>query len=164
MELPISLKVPAECSGKELDAFENLVKFCREVNPNGLRNRIEWAHFLAWASTYEGELVGVAALKRPNEGYRSSVFEKSQSKEEPGQYEAELGWICIKEEFRRKGLATKLVAKLFSGENPKSVYATAREKNDPILPILKNLGFVQSGGRYPSTEGDYGLVLYIKPV
>lgn len=164
MELPISLKVPTECSRKELDAFEDVVKICREVNPNGLRHRIERAHFLAWASSYGGELVGVAALKKPNEGYRSSVFEKSRSKEEPSQYEGELGWICVRKEFRKRGLATKLVAKLFSGGNPKSVYATAREKNDPILPILKNLGFVQSGSQYPSTEGEYSLVLYIKPV
>lgn len=164
MELPIFLRVPAECSGSELDAFERLVKLGDEVNPNGLRSRIENAYFLAWVAENGGEIVGVAALKKPNENYRASVFRKAQMKEEPSKYEAELGWIFVKNEYRRKGLATRLVEKLFSVKIPKSVYATTRKKNDPMVPILKRFGFVQSGVQYPSTEGDYDLVLYIKPV
>lgn len=164
MELPIFLRVPAECSGRELDAFESLVSLGGEVNPNGLRNRIENAYFLAWVTEDGREIVGVAALKKPNENYRASIFKKAQTKEEPSKYEAELGWIFVRKEYRRKGLATKLVEKLFSVKTPKSVYATARENNDPMLPILQNFGFVQSGVRYPSTEGDYGLVLYLKSV
>src|SRR5437899_2444885 len=100
MEPSIFLKVPAQCSGEELDAFENLIKIGDEVNPNGLRDKIESAHFLAWASTQEGEAVGVAALKNPNANYRSSVFKKAHSKEEPNKYEAELGWIFVRTEFR----------------------------------------------------------------
>ena len=71
MELPIFLRVPAECSGRELKALESLVKLGGEVNPNGLRNRIENAHFLAWVTEDGGEIVGVAALKKPNENYRA---------------------------------------------------------------------------------------------
>lgn len=163
MNFSILQRTPVECSKEELDAFESLVKIGGEVNPNGLRNRIENAYFLAWVLAHSGEIAGIAALKKPNEGYRSSVFEKVCSKEKPNQYEAELGWIFVREKYRKQGLATRLLGKLFSGKNLKSVYATARENNDPMLPILKKFGFVQSGGQYRSTEGGYGLVLYIKP-
>ena len=164
MELPVFLRVPAKCSGGELDAFESLVKVGGEVNLDGIRNRIENAYFLAWVSEGGGELVGIAALKKPNENYRSSIFHKAQSKEEPSNFEVELGWIFVRKEFRKNGLATKLVEKLFSVNNSKGVYATTRENNDPVLPLLRNFGFVQSGFQYPSTEGNYDLVLHIKPV
>jgi len=157
------LRSPGECSVSELDTFENLVKVGGEVNPQGLRNRIENAHFLACAVTSGGEVVGVAALKNPHEHYRSSVFQKARSKENPNQWQYELGWIFVKDEYRKQGVATQLVESLFSGSNSASIYATARENNDPILPILKKFGFVQSGEAYSSNEDSYSLVLYIKP-
>lgn len=153
---------PAECSKAELDDFENLVKIGGEVNPNGLRDRIKNAFLLVWVSAGVGNVVGVAALKRPNENYRSSVFKKACSKEKPSLYEAELGWIFVKEEFRGKSVATQLINEILSAKVLTTIYATAREKNDSILSILKRLGFKQNGNAYPSNEGHYSVVLYTK--
>ena len=164
MAFSIIVRVSSECSEDEFYAFEKLVIDGGEVNSAGLQNRIKNAYFLAWALDDTGEMIGVAALKRPSKDYRATVFRKSQTKEEAKRYEKELGWIFVRKEFRRKGLATKLVDELLGAETPKSIYATARELNDPMLPLLKNFGFVQSGGQYSSTEGDYDLVLYIKSV
>lgn len=161
-DFSVALKTPTKCSKAELDAFEGLVSIGDEVIQNGLRNRIEGAYFLALGKIVNGEVVGVAALKNPNNNYRRSVFEKSYSKEEPNQWQAELGWIFVRNEYRNQGLATRLVKELFSSNTPMNVYATAREKNNPILPLLKKFGFVQSGQVYPSENGDYNLVLYIK--
>ncbi len=161
-DFSVARKIPAKCSEVELDVFEDLVTIGGEVIQNGLRNRIEDAYFLALGKTASGEIAGVAALKNPNNNYRNSVFQKSRSKEEPSQWQAELGWIFVRKEYRNQGLATRLVKELFSSNTPMRVYATAREKNDPILPLLKKLGFVQSGQAYPSERGDYNLVLYIR--
>jgi len=160
----VEVKVPTKCSKAELDALENLVKVGGEVIKNGLRNRIENAHFLAFGKTGDGEVVAVAALKNPNKNYRGIVFLKSRSEEEPNQWQAELGWIFVKSEYRKRGLATRLVERLFRSETPMRVYATARENNDPIMPLLIKFGFVQSGQAYPSENGDYNLVLHIKQV
>lgn len=162
MELLVARKAPGKCSKAELDSFENLVRIGDEVILKGLRNRIESAYVLTFGKTVGGEVVGVAALKNPNHNYRNSVFKKSRSKEEPSQWHAELGWIFVRNEYRKQGLATRLVKELFSSATPMTVYATAREKNDPVLPLLEKFGFGQSGQAYPSNEGDYNLVLYIK--
>ncbi|MCX0444402.1 GNAT family N-acetyltransferase [Aeromonas veronii] len=164
MAYQIYVKVPTECSAGELHAFEKLIKLGGEVSQNGLLNRIKNAHFIAFASNENGEIVGISALKRPIEGYRNAVFHKSKSKEEDQKYEAELGWVFVMKEFREKGLGSKLVEILLSIKTVKNVYATAREHNEKISSMLKKFEFIQSGVPYPSTEGDYALVLYIKPL
>jgi ribosomal protein S18 acetylase RimI-like enzyme len=161
-DFSVVVRLPAECSKAELDAFESLVKSGGEVNPHGLRNRIEKAFRLAWAVTPGGDVAGLAALKNPSKTYRDSAFQGACSREAPNQWEAELGWIFVRNELRKRGLATRLLKELFSGSNTTNVYATAREKNDPMLSILQTFGFVQSGQPYRSKEGDYNLVLYVK--
>lgn len=153
---------PAECSEKDLNAFEDLVNAGEEVFSGGLRKRIESARLLSLCKTPEGAVVGVAALKNPNPNYRDLVFKKSRSKEEASRWCVELGWIFVRSEFRGRRLVTRLVRELFSNYVPKGVYATAREKNDPIMPLLKRFRFDQSGHSYRSENGDYNLVLYIK--
>ncbi len=158
-----SVRVPAECSQNEFNAFEVLVKLSGEVNPNGLRNRIENAYLLAWVVDSDGEMAGVAGLKNPEEAHRTSVFRESQTDEDPKMYDVELGWIFVRSEYRDKGLASKLVKELLAKETSNRMYATVRANNKEVPFLMKKFGFVQSGAQYPSTEGDYDLVLYIKP-
>lgn len=158
----VEVKPPKECPRTEIDAFEDLVKLGGEVTAHGLRARIENAFYLALAKADTGELVAVAALKKPNDTYRESVFKKSQSSEKPSGWPAELGWIFVKETYRKQGLATRLVKALFSEANTMRVYATARKCNDPILPLLQKYDFVPTGRPYSSSEGSYDLVLHLR--
>jgi RimJ/RimL family protein N-acetyltransferase len=162
MTLSVIQRSPEECSVSELDAFEHLVKIGGEVNPNGLRDRIESAYSLVWLQDTNGTLVGVAALKKPNENYRSTVFQKAGSREEPGKYKAELGWVFLRTEFRGQGLSTALMKALLSAAGGKAIYATVRKNNKTMRAILTKFDFVQGGKDYPSDEGNYRLVLYVK--
>jgi ribosomal protein S18 acetylase RimI-like enzyme len=162
MTLSVVQRSPEECSVSELDAFEHLVKIGGEVNPSGLRGRIESTYSVAWLQDTGGTPVGVGALKKPNGNYRSTVFQKTGSSEEPGKYEAELGWVFLKTEFRGQGLSTALMKELLSAAGGKAIYATARKNNKTMRAILTKFGFVQEGKDYPSDEGNYRLVLYIK--
>ena len=71
------LLTPAKRSKAELDAFEDLVRIGGEVTLNGLRNRIESAYFLALGKAASGEVVGIAALKKPNNNYRDFTRNKT---------------------------------------------------------------------------------------
>ncbi|PAU76466.1 GNAT family N-acetyltransferase [Halomonas salipaludis] len=161
MTYKIETQTPSSCTSEQLHQFERLVLCGGEVTPAGLTGRINRSFRLAWALD-GSEPVAVAALKRPNEGYHRSVFLKSRSFEDANSWEAELGWIFVAEGHRRKGLARKLVAALFQDEPNRNVFATSRERNDPIMPLLEEFGFVREGNPYASESGEYNLVLHLK--
>ena len=139
-----------------------MVKIGGEVNPNGLRGRIESAYSVVWLQDTDGIPVGSGALKKPNKNYRLTVFQKAGSREEPGKYEAELGWVFLRTEFRGQGLSTALMKELLLAAGGKAIYATARKNNKTMRAILTKFGFLQEGKDYPSDEGNYRMVLYIK--
>lgn len=161
MTYKIETQVPSSCTSDQIQQFESLVLSGGEVIPAGLTGRINRSFRLAWALD-GSEIVAAAALKRPNEGYRRSVFLKSRSSEDPNSWEAELGWIFVSERHRRNGLARKLVTVLFQDEPSRNAFATSREHNDPIMPLLEEFGFVREGNPYGSENGEYNLVLHLK--
>jgi RimJ/RimL family protein N-acetyltransferase len=154
-------RTPKECTITELDMFEKLVKEGGEVNSEGLRLRIEDALCLAWIEADDGKVIGVGAIKRPYEQYRSSVFKKAGSEEVAIQFALELGWVFISPAFRGKGLSTPLIKKLLSSAENGSIFATTRENNEAMKAILANFGFQESGEPYKSSIGNHKLVLFI---
>jgi len=157
----ITTRKPAFCSSGELNQLEELVLCGGEVIKAGLRDRIGRSFRLAWA--HDGSrIVAVAALKRPNEGYHKSVFRKSGTAERPTDWEAELGWIYVHEEHRRKGLARQLITALFDHEPDRNAFATTRELNDPIVSLLKEFSFLQERNPYASDNGDYNILLHVR--
>ena len=136
----IVTREPAASSQSDLNSFEQLVIKGGEVTNYGLHGRIKKAYRLAWAIS-EYKMIGVSALKQPNQNYHYSVFKKSKSEESPTDWPAELGWIFVKESYREKGIASRLVSSLFDSNLSLNVFATTRANNDPILPIMKKFGF-----------------------
>lgn len=157
----VTTRKPADCSSAELKQFEALVLRGAEVIPAGLRGRIGRSACLAWA--HDGlRTVAVAALKRPHAEYRETVFRKSGTPELPAGWETELGWIYVHEEHRRKGLARRLIQVLLDGEPGGGIFATTRELNDPIMPLLKEFGFLREGNAFVSSNGDYNILLHVR--
>ena len=152
MAISIVQRPPLKCSEIEIDAFERLVKEGGEVNPNGLRGRIRSAYSLVWLQGTDGTLVGVGAIKQPNEHYRSLVFMKAGSGEDPSNYEAELGWIFLRAEFRGQGLSSSLIKKLLSVARGKAIYATIRENNEAMVPFSRNLSSYKKAGLIPQMK------------
>ena len=132
-----------------LAAFRDLVLQGGEVQPAGLAGRVKRAAFLAFAHDSEG-LVGVAALKNPNAGYRANVFEKAESTlAEDHPYE--LGWVYVVPAARRRGISGLLVRALFE-RGAAGVYATSRTRNDAMRRTLEQADFRVVGRPYPSAE------------
>jgi len=86
---------PTDCSADDLDAFKLLVMSAGEVDPVGFDQRLKSAEGLIFLYGAGEELVGVAAIKRPNQRYKQRVFKKAKSREGPARYLFELGWVVV---------------------------------------------------------------------
>ncbi len=103
------------------------------------------------------EMSAVGALKIPNDSYKKGVFEKSNSLENPEDFDFELGWIVSRMEG--KGYGKKIVEVLI--KTPVNIYATVKENNGAMKHILEKYEFQKSGQPFKSEKGDYLIELYI---
>lgn len=142
--------------------FERLVRLGGEVIPAGLSERIRVAAWLALLRTQGGDFIGVGALKRPYTDYRSSVFTKARSAEDPSAFGLELGWVYVAESYRERGLANRLVEALVGAAGNQRVYATSRLDNTAMHLALKKYGFGQNGAAYRSDNDDHELLLFVR--
>lgn len=154
------VKAPKDCSDTELKTFEHLVSDGGEVSLAGLPQRIQRAEKLIFIK--ESEYVAIGAIKNPNAGYKASVFEKSAAPEQ-SKYQYELGWFYVPNAVRGKGYGRVLIELVVDSLAGKTCFATTREDNIPMHRLFSQYGFSKLGRPYKSEEGDYSLVLYVKP-
>jgi len=155
-------KKPSECSANELASFESLVSKGGEVNEAGLSDRIRNAESLVFLIEDNGVLSGVAALKKPLASYKKKVFNNSESKENPDEFNFEIGWIYVEEEFRGRKYSQLLLGEVLKLVGENRLYATTRENNEAMRKTNFRYGLQQSGRPYKSNDGDYNLVLYLR--
>src|SRR5213075_2856984 len=103
-----------------------------EVQARGLTGLVERAECLIFLYTDLDELAGVAAVKRPNEGYKRKVFSKANSPEDPDKYPYELGWVVVREHFRGLRLSHVLLENALRFAGKTKIYATTRTDNEPM--------------------------------
>jgi RimJ/RimL family protein N-acetyltransferase len=153
---------PLKCSEHERRSFEALVRKGEEVEGVGLTERIRNAESLMFLMQDDGALIGVAALKRPNPGYRANVFLSAQSKLRPEDFGLELGWIYVVESERRKGRGHTLMETLLPYAQRERVYATTRKLNAPMICVNERYGFHREGNPYVSKNGQHNLLLFVR--
>lgn len=103
------------------------------------------------------EMSAVGALKIPNDTHKNRVFEKSNSLENPEDFDFEIGWIVSRMEG--KGYGKKIVEVLMDVTS--NLYATVRIDNIKMKGIFVKYGFIKSGDAFPSDKGDHFIELYI---
>lgn len=155
------VKSPKSCSVAEIAAFEALVIEGGEVELAGLRERILHAEQLVFIYDNNSVVVAVGAIKHPNAGYKSSVFEKSGISEQGG-YEFEAGWLYVAKAARGKGYGRILMESICQLLPDKSCFATTRENNTAMQYLFNQFGFSKLGNSYKSRKGNYSLILYVK--
>ena len=153
------------CSPAEIAAFKELVIEADEVDPAGFDRRLARAERLIFLYSDDDDLVGVAAVKRPNEGHTRQVFHDANSPEDPSAYGFEIGWIVVKPAFRNRHFSRDLVEAALSVVGEVNVFATVRTNNEPMHRTNEGFGFQLSGNSFPTTrqDRDYSLSLFIKP-
>lgn len=159
MSMKTTIKNPSECADADLESFERLVCEGGEVDPNGLRGRIQRAEKLVFIKN--DECVAVGAIKNPNEGYKARVFRKA-GVSGAEHYHFELGWLYVSEAARGRGYGRVLMRAVVDNLAGRGSFATARENNEAMHHLFEQFGYVRVGSSYGSENGDYSLVLYTK--
>jgi GNAT superfamily N-acetyltransferase len=162
-DLTTTIKSARECSTVERAAFLALVLQGGEVDEQGLPNRIARAEALLFLLHGRLGLIGISALKHPEDNYRKKVFAASCSECAATSFNLELGWLYLSEKQRRGGLSSLLIDPLLDIAADRSVFATCRSNNDAMHSILPRHGFRHSGDPYPAANGQYELNLFVRP-
>ncbi|QLL11105.1 GNAT family N-acetyltransferase [Pseudomonas chlororaphis] len=157
----IEVKSPGECSTAEICDFVDLVVQGGEVEAGGLSQRVMDAEQLAFLRV-DGQLVGVAAIKNPNDRYRARVARASGFTHAKDAFPYELGWVFVTPVARGKGYAHSLAEAAISLVSADGVLATSRLENIVMHRVLIKLGFVPSGSTYRSTHGEHQLQLFTR--
>jgi len=160
MGADIKLRVgsPNEFGENERDAFVNFVVKAGKIDAAPIKSLVSDAVALGMVySNYD--LIGSAALKRPNIAYRTSVFKKA-GVESPEIYPFELGWVHVDEAFRSGGLAKKLASAVLEHTDGQGIYATT--SSNAMSNILQGLGYNKAGNKYKSRDGKENLSLFIR--
>jgi GNAT superfamily N-acetyltransferase len=152
MELyQIKILPPAECSPKELKDFHDLVLSGKQVQEEGLPERIAKAALLAFAQV-DGQLAGVASIKNQKRNYVTGIFLKAKVPRLAENFDYEIGYAVTHENFRRRGISRDLIIQLIAQKPQAKFYATT--KNDDMRSLLEKSGFEKTGKTYNNMDGE----------
>lgn len=154
-------KSPDKCSTDELRKFLDLVLEGGEVTPVGLEARIRKAEKLIFS--IEGDcLIGIAAVKKPDQSHKQTLFQKARARTNSEQFLFELGWIFVLPSSRGAGVSHTLVEAALVASDNKGIFATTREDNIPMKKVLISHGFLPHGETYPSNSGKNRIGLFLR--
>ena len=145
--LDISAAVPNWFSQDERDLFSSLVQQAGEVGENALATNMKSAKALVFGRI-AGEVLGIAALKRPQASYRKRIGRKAGVEIGPESYPYELGYVFVLPKAQGKKLSHFLVAAALAHTEGAAVFATTRTDNVAMLATLAKAGFRQFGQDY----------------
>jgi GNAT superfamily N-acetyltransferase len=151
---------PEACGAADIAAFARLVRMGSEVDAAGLEARIKRAHSLAFIKRRD-RVDGIAALKRPDAGYRARVQKGSRVDLSAALFPYELGWVYVVPSARGHGASVALTNRLLEKSQAQGVFATARSENVPIHRALMRAGFAAAGQAYKSSRGVYSLQVFL---
>ena len=155
--LQILLLTPGQCTREQLDQFHDLVISGKQVQEEGLSERIAGASLLGFAYL-EDQLAGVASVKNQKRSYVIGIFLKAKVPRLADAYQYEVGYAVTHNSFRRKGVSRSLIAQLMKSKPDTSFYATT--KNDGMRELLIKSGFNKLGNSYQNAGGET-LDLYV---
>ena len=152
---------PAAASTADISAFKQFVLAGGEVSAATLPGLVSRALSLSFAKV-GGELVGVGAIKRPNQSYHEKVFSKAKLSQRQAEFEFELGWVYTNASARGKGVASSVVSSLVAALNGAPAYATSRTNNPHMHRVLQKFGFVANGAPYASALNGPSIQLFLR--
>jgi GNAT superfamily N-acetyltransferase len=162
MSFAVDSRTPKDCSKVEIEQFIALVLKGDEVVAEGLEGRVRRAEELIFLRTEAGQLTGIAALKHPSGGYRTSIAKKTGIELPVALLPYELGWIYVEMDWRKQGLSGHLVESALTAIRGAGVFSTSRADNTPMHRTLERYGFNTQGGDYQSDRGDHRIRLFVR--
>lgn len=161
IQLKLIGRRPLEFSDLEIQDFMALVVAGGEVAIQGLENRIRSAAWLVYL--FMGPMLsGVAALKRPEAGYRNGIARKARVPLPMATFPYELGYVFVTPRMRGRGLSCDLVLEVLVAARGAGVFATTRSNNGAMQATLSKCGFAPQGKPYRSVLGGGKLQLFTR--
>jgi hypothetical protein len=151
---------PGLCTEPELATFCRLVRKGGQVKSAGLEDRVRNAKALVFLRV-DGQVVGVAALKKPSESHRDSVFRRAGVSNAASTFHWELGWVFVCPDHQGKKYSLVLSAAAISQSERKPTFATTRLDNVAMQRTLEHLALRRLGDSWISDGGQNRLVLYV---
>jgi len=160
--MPQSVKTPVTCKPQELENFRKMLLSSGLEGEDGLAERVARAEWLAFQYDERKQLIGIAALKRPVEGYQKGVFKKAGLLEQVGEYPLEFGWVAVLEEYRGRGVAAALLRRLLQKAGNLGIFSVARSSDKNNVAGLEKQGFVASGEPYSRRSHRYTYRVFLR--
>lgn len=157
----VNVVEPANAAGNDLALFEKLVLEGGEVNPHTLPGLMANAQSLAFARKGDS-IVGVGGNKRPSRSHKAKVFRKANAQLDAEQFEFELGWVYVRPEERRQGIAPALVESLMLAVGTALVYATSAVDKGSMHTALGRVGFRRIGVPFSSEQNESDIQLFVR--
>ncbi len=160
--MPQSIKAPSACKPQELENFKNMLLSSELEGEDGLAERIAKAEWLAFQYDERKQLIGIAALKQPVDGYQKGIFKKAGLLEQVSAYSLEIGWVVVRSEYHNKGVAAELLRRLLQKAGQSGVFCVARSSDKNMTANLLKQGFAASGEPYSRRSHRYTYQVFLR--
>lgn len=154
-------RTPADCSEADVAAFCKLVREGGQVRTVGLEGRVKSAKTLVFLLNGP-TLAGTAAIKVPTLQHKRNVFERAHVSEIQQDFNLELGYVVVAEQYRDRKLSRVLMEKALDGVGTTPLFATSRSDRQWIHSTLARFSFVRVGDPYPSEEEEGDVLLFVR--
>jgi predicted GNAT family N-acyltransferase len=159
--MELIIKKYSELTDTEKEQVYSLILKGHEVNPQTLPARLSETALIAFFND-KNKVVATAAIKKPLESYKKSVFAKSKSNLSPDDNYFELGYVMVTKFYRGKKLASQLCEELSKKFLSDKLFATTRTDNSSMQTILQKNQFIEVGEKYLSRDSKTFLKLFVK--
>lgn len=154
-------KKPSEIFPNELEEIIKIISEYRDMSKDEIRSRILNSECIFIAKDND-KIVGTVSVKVPNDIISDNAFIKSGSEYKYGEFQFELGYLYVLEEYRNRGIAYNLEKMLCSTYKDYNIFAITNENNNISISLKLKLGFIQTGNKFKDRKSDNYLKLFIK--
>lgn len=147
------IKKPVECSITELHHFYLKLRKGNKVSQVNLHEKIFAAEYLGFCYQ-QGNLVGISAIKKPTAQYVESVRRKARITYSSEGIILEVGYSFTEEDFRQKGISTKLKTMLLSKISHYKGILFSTTATPSSQRFLRMRGFIPCGHPYQGIFDD----------
>lgn len=162
MEVELLAGEPTIFTADQQQEFIDLVRLGGEVSEQTLRTNVPRARFLILLRD-GATLLGVAALKLPQNSYRKKFSGRAGVAVAEANYPYELGYVFVAEAARGNGHAGRLVNACIKAESDAGIFATTREDNEAMHRVLDRFGFAKAGKAYRGGNSGEEIRLFLWP-
>lgn|GEM_PF-3231281 len=148
-------------SKDELFATIDLIFDYRPISKTKIKKNLSSAKAIV-ISKINDTIIGTATLKISNDIYSDNAFLKAESDFDFNDFSLELGYMVVSPNFRKLGIASKMVSLLCSNFEDQNIFAVTNVDNKGSIDLKLKIGFEPTGKEFKDRKSQNFLRLFIK--